>query len=115
MSEQATISTTGYDICSAANVLLLPRCREFIPINCNIVILPGTYAKLAPISGLARVGIHVHPTEIHGNFNKSVSVLVSNHSAVSYPVMTGDKIAQFILEKKPAPMCLNKLECHIFE
>ena len=102
MSEQAPISTIGYDICSAVNVLLLPHRRELIPINCNIVILPGTYAKLAPISGLARVGIEVNPTEIHGNFNKSVSVLVFNHSAVSYQVNTGDKIVQFILEKYPA-------------
>ena len=102
MSDQATISTTRCDIWSAANVVLLPHRRQFIPINYNIVILPGTFAKLAPISGLARVGIEVNPTEIHGNFNKSVSVLVFNHSAVSYQVNTGDKIAQFILEKYPA-------------
>ena len=60
----------------------------------------GTYARIAPISGLAyKKSIGIGGGVIDADCTGEVKVIMMNHGKRSYQVQEGDRIAQMIIEK----------------
>ena len=61
---------------------------------------PGTYARIAPRSGLAiRNFIDVGAGVVDSDYRGEIKVILFNHSAEDFAVQAGDRIAQLILGK----------------
>ena len=69
------------------------------------VALPaGTYARIAPRSGLAiRNFIDVGVGVVDSDYRGEIKVVLFNHSAEDFKVQAGDQIAQLILERIETP------------
>merc|ERR1719319_237928 len=64
----------------------------------------GTYARLAPRSGLAwKHGIDVFAGVIDADYRGEVKVILYNTQDEAFTVKTGDRIAQLILEQIATP------------
>ena len=64
----------------------------------------GTYAQIAPQSGLAyRHFIDVGAGVVNLDFQGEIKVILFNHSVEDFPVQASDQIAQLILERIDAP------------
>eukprot|EP00973_Karenia_brevis_P001412 191111-Karenia_brevis.AAC.1 len=60
----------------------------------------GTYARIAPRSGLAaRHKLTVDAGVIDAHYRGAVAVLLHNHSNEDFQVTAGDYIAQVVVEK----------------
>ena len=65
---------------------------------------PGTYARIAPRSGLAiRNFIDVGDGSSRFGLSVEIKVVLFNHSAEDFAVQAGDWIAQLILERIETP------------
>ena len=65
---------------------------------------PGTYAQIAPRSGLAiRNFIDVGAGVVDLDYRGEIKVILFNHSAEDFAVQAGDWIAQLILERIETP------------
>jgi len=106
LSERATLPTkgspfaAGHDLYSAVDSVVPAHGKALIPLDISIAIPVGTYARIAPRSGLAAkhfidVGAGVVDFDYRGN----VQVVLFNHSVTDFEVHVGDRIAQLILEK----------------
>ena len=61
---------------------------------------PGTYARIAPRSGLTiRNFIDVGVGVVDLDYRGKIKVVLFNHSAEDFAVQAGDQIAQLILER----------------
>ena len=60
----------------------------------------GTYARIAPPSGLAsKEGIAINGGVIDVDYTGEIKVIMINHRKVDCRIQTGDRIAQIIIEK----------------
>ncbi|KAG8377765.1 hypothetical protein BUALT_Bualt08G0067400 [Buddleja alternifolia] len=92
----------GY--CSAADTKVPARGKALIPIDLSIAIPEGTYARVAPRSGLAwKHSIDVGAGVIDADYRGPVGVILFNHSDLDFEVKVGDRIAQMIIEKIVTP------------
>ena len=65
---------------------------------------PGTYAQIAPRSGLAiRNLIDVRVGVGDSDYRGKIKVILFNHSAEDFVVQAGDRIAQLILKRIETP------------
>ena len=65
---------------------------------------PGTYARIAPRSGLAiRNFINVGAGVVDSDYWGEIKVVLFNHSAEDFAVQVGERIAQLILERIETP------------
>lgn len=81
-----------------------PRGKALIATDLSIAIPEGTYARIAPRSGLAwKHSIDVGAGVIDADYKGSVGVIAFNHSDVDFEVKVGDSIAQLIIEKIMTP------------
>ncbi|CAG8583567.1 7026_t:CDS:2 [Diversispora eburnea] len=85
----------GYDLYSAANIIVPTKGRAVIPTDLSIGIPSGTYGRVAPRSGLAGV--------VDADFRGGLTVLLFNFGDKDYQVHEGDRIAQLILERICTP------------
>src|SRR5205085_9589489 len=77
-----------------------PNERMAISTGIAIAIPPGTYARIAPRSGLAaKHSIDIGAGAIDQDYRGEIKVILINHSKYPYQVRPGDRIAQLILEK----------------
>ena len=70
-----------------------------------VVALPtGTYARIAPRSGLAiRNFINVGARVVDSDYRGEIKVVLFNHSVEDFNVQASDRIAQLILERIETP------------
>ena len=65
---------------------------------------PGTYARIAPRSGLAiRNSIDVRVGVVDSDYRDEIKVIHFNHCAEHFAVQAGDQIAKLILERIETP------------
>ncbi|KAK2660514.1 hypothetical protein Ddye_007047 [Dipteronia dyeriana] len=97
-----------YDLSSAIKTKVPARGKALVPIDLNIVIPVGTYAHVAPRSGLTwKHSIDVGAGVIDVDYRGPVGVILFNHSDVDFEVKVGDRIAQLIIEKIMTPDVLE--------
>ncbi|KAF5468464.1 hypothetical protein F2P56_012613 [Juglans regia] len=96
--------SAGYDLSSATEVKVPARGKALVPTDLSIAIPEGTYARLAPRSGLAwKHSIDVGAGVIDADYRGPVGVILFNHSDIDFEVKAGDRIAQLIIEKIITP------------
>ncbi|XP_038884972.1 deoxyuridine 5'-triphosphate nucleotidohydrolase [Benincasa hispida] len=101
---RASALSAGYDLSSAIEMKVPARGRVLVPTDLSIAIPEGTYARIAPRSGLAlKHAIDVGAGVIDADYRGPVGVILFNHSDVDFEVKAGDRIAQLILEKIVTP------------
>ncbi|XP_051123665.1 deoxyuridine 5'-triphosphate nucleotidohydrolase-like [Andrographis paniculata] len=110
LSEKATLPSrgsplsAGYDLSSATETTVPARGKILIPTDLSIAIPEGTYARVAPRSGLTlKHSIDVGAGVIDADYRGQIGVILFNHSDVDFEVKVGDRIAQLILEKIETP------------
>ncbi|XP_010426147.1 PREDICTED: deoxyuridine 5'-triphosphate nucleotidohydrolase [Camelina sativa] len=110
LSEKAVLPTrgsslsAGYDLSSAVDSKVPARGKALIPTDLSIAVPEGTYARIAPRSGLAwKHSIDVGAGVIDADYRGPVGVILFNHSDVEFEVKLGDRIAQLIIEKIVTP------------
>lgn len=110
LSEDATVPTrgtpyaAGYDLSSAEFNEVPARGRVLVKTDIAVAIPSGTYARVAPRSGLAfKHGIDVMAGVIDEDYRGAVGVILYNTSDEPFPISIGDRVAQLILEKIATP------------
>jgi len=96
----------GFDIAAAENSLVPAGGKAVVKTGLSIAIPVGTYARIAPRSGLAaKRMINVGAGVVDFDYRGEVGVVLFNHGAEDFPVAVGDRIAQLILEKVDMAPC----------
>ncbi|KAM4121945.1 hypothetical protein ACJW30_01G044300 [Castanea mollissima] len=110
LSEKAVLPSrgsplsAGYDLSSATETKVPARGKALVPTDLSIAIPEGTYARVAPRSGLTwKHSIDVGAGVIDADYRGPVGVILFNHSDVDFEVKVGDRIAQLIIEKIMTP------------
>ncbi|RVW36318.1 Deoxyuridine 5'-triphosphate nucleotidohydrolase [Vitis vinifera] len=104
LPSRASPLSAGYDLSSATEAKVPARGKALVPTDLSIGIPEGTYARIAPRSGLAwKHSIDVGAGVIDADYRGSVGVILFNHSDVDFEVKLGDRIAQLIIEKIITP------------
>ncbi|KAF8409948.1 hypothetical protein HHK36_002467 [Tetracentron sinense] len=108
LPSRATHLSAGYDLSSATEVKVPARGKALVPTDLSIGIPEGTYARIAPRSGLTwKNSIDVGAGVIDADYRGPVGVILFNHSDVDFEVKPGDRIAQLIIEKIITPEVLE--------
>ncbi|KAI3439635.1 Deoxyuridine 5'-triphosphate nucleotidohydrolase (dUTPase) [Psidium guajava] len=104
LPSRASPFSAGYDLSSAAETKVPARGKALVPTDLSIAIPEGTYARIAPRSGLAwKHSIDVGAGVIDADYRGPVGVILFNHSDIDFAVNVGDRIAQLIIEKIMTP------------
>ncbi|GLU04421.1 hypothetical protein SLE2022_215710 [Rubroshorea leprosula] len=104
LPSRASPLSAGYDLSSATDTKVPARGKALVPTDLSISIPEGTYARVAPRSGLAwKHSIDVGAGVIDADYRGPVGVILFNHSDVDFEVKAGDRIAQLIIEKIMTP------------
>lgn len=104
LPSRASPLSAGYDLSSATSTNVPARGKALVPTDLSIGIPEGTYARIAPRSGLAwKHSIDVGAGVIDADYRGSIGVILYNHSDVDFEVKIGDRIAQLIIEKIVTP------------
>ena len=101
---RGTTGAVGYDISVASGCVIPTHGKGSVDTGLVVLLPPGTYAQIAPQSGLAYwhfidVGVGV----VDSDFRGEIKVILFNHSMEDFIVQAGDQIAQFILERINTP------------
>ena len=97
---QGSEYAAGYDIYSIDTIEIPAGKWKPIPTGIAISIPEGTYARIAPRSGLAlKHGINTHAGVIDYDYRGEIIVILMNHSDQPFVINPQDRIAQLILEK----------------
>ncbi|XP_047967302.1 deoxyuridine 5'-triphosphate nucleotidohydrolase [Salvia hispanica] len=96
--------SAGYDLSSAVETKVPARGKALVPTDLSIAVPEGTYARIAPRSGLAwKHSIDVGAGVVDADYRGPVGVILFNHSDVDFEVKAGDRIAQLIIEQIVTP------------
>ncbi|KAI2503084.1 dUTPase [Fragilaria crotonensis] len=101
MPSKGSPFSAGYDL-SASTAMTIPALggRALVPTDLAIACPVGTYARIAPRSGLAlKHGIDVGAGVVDADYRGPVGVILFNFGKEDFQVTKGDRIAQLILEK----------------
>lgn len=78
--------------------------KELVKTDLSIAIPKGTYARVAPRSGLAwKKFIDVGAGVVDYDYRGNVGVILFNHGKEDFEVKVGDRVAQLILEQIMTP------------
>ncbi|XP_043709855.1 deoxyuridine 5'-triphosphate nucleotidohydrolase [Telopea speciosissima] len=108
LPKRGSMLAAGYDLSSATEAKVPARGKALVPTDLSIAIPEGTYARIAPRSGLAwKNSIDVGAGVIDADYRGPIGVILFNHADVDFEVKLGDRIAQLILEKIITPKVLE--------
>lgn len=98
---------------SAHDCVVPARGKELVKTDLSIAIPLGTYARVAPRSGLAwKKFIDVGAGVVDYDYRGNVGVILFNHGDEDFEVKKGDRVAQLILEQILTP---EVVECDDLE
>ncbi|KAG6406417.1 hypothetical protein SASPL_134017 [Salvia splendens] len=96
--------SAGYDLSSAVETKVPARGKTLVPTDLSVAVPEGTYARIAPRSGLAwKHSIDVGAGVVDADYRGPVGVILFNHSDADFEVKAGDRIAQLIIEQIVTP------------
>ncbi|CAL9162223.1 unnamed protein product, partial [Musa hybrid cultivar] len=108
LPSRASPLSAGYDLSSAVETKVPARGKALVPTDLSIAIPDGTYARIAPRSGLAwKHSIDVGAGVIDADYRGPLGVVLFNFSDVDFEVKEGDRIAQLIIERIMTPEVLQ--------
>ncbi len=82
--------------------------KAIVPTDLSVACPRGTYARIAPRSGLAvKNFIDVGAGVVDEDYRGPVGVVLFNFSDVDFQIKQGDRIAQMILEKIHTPQVVE--------
>jgi len=94
----------GLDLSAAVNCTIAAGQRALVKTDLSIACPPGTYARIAPRSGLAyKKGIDVGAGVIDADYRGPLGVILFNFGDSDFVISQGDRIAQLILEQIVLP------------
>ena len=106
LSENAVIPTrgsplsAGYDLSSAEDTIIKAGGKGIVKTDLSIACPEGTYARIAPRSGLAvKKFIDCGAGVVDADYRGPVGVVLFNFGDEDFVVNKGDRVAQLILEK----------------
>jgi len=98
---------------SAYEYVVPARGKELVKTDLSVAIPKGTYARVAPRSGLAwKKFIDVGAGVVDYDYRGNVGVILFNHGEEDFVVQKGDRVAQLILERIVTP---DVVECEELE
>ena len=101
---RGSVGAAGYDLCAAGSCVIPSRGKGTVETGLAVALPVGTYARIAPRSGLAiRNFIDVGVGVVDSDYRGEIKVVLFNHSAEDFKVQAGDRIAQLILERIETP------------
>jgi len=90
----------GYDLYATDTLQIPSNDNQLISTGLAMTLPEDTYIRIAARSGLAlKKKIQVDAGVVDPDYTGEIKVLLSNRSSKPFQINTGDKIAQFILEK----------------
>ena len=101
---RGSAGATGYDLCASSNCVIPSQGKGTVETGLAVSLPSGTYARIAPRSGLAiRNFIDVGAGVVDSDYRSEIKVVLFNHSAEDFVFQVGDRIAQVILERIETP------------
>jgi dUTP pyrophosphatase len=98
----------GFDLASAYDTIVPARNKAIVKTDLAIAIPYGTYARIAPRSGLAvKNFIDTGAGVVDYDYRGNVGVVLFNHADSDFLVKRGDRVAQLILEKISMADCME--------
>ena len=92
--------SAGYDLSSAEDMVIKANDKGIVKTDLSIACPEGTYARIAPRSGLAvKKFIDVGAGVVDADYRGPVGVVLFNFGTEDFAIKKGDRIAQLILEK----------------
>lgn len=92
--------SAGFDLAAAHAISVPAKGKAIVKTGLSVAIPTGTYARIAPRSGLAaKKMIHVGAGVVDADYRGEVGVVLFNHGPEAFEVAPGDRVAQLILEK----------------
>ena len=96
---RGNVGAAGYDLRAASNYVIPFWGKGTVEAGLAVALPSGTYAHVAPHSGLAIHNfIGVGAGIVDSDYWGEIKVVLFNHSAENFKVHAGDRIAQLILE-----------------
>ncbi|KAK9841037.1 hypothetical protein WJX81_007151 [Elliptochloris bilobata] len=104
LPKRGSAGAAGYDLASAYDCVVPARGKAVVRTELAIAIPAGTYARVAPRSGLAvKHFVDTGAGVVDEDYRGEVGVVLFNHSVVDFQVKAGDRVAQLILERIVTP------------
>ncbi|KAG2228048.1 hypothetical protein INT45_012072 [Circinella minor] len=101
---RGSIAAAGYDLYSAADIVIPAQGKIIVPTDISIAVPEGCYGRVAPRSGLAaKHFLDTGAGVIDADYRGPVGVVMFNFSKVDYEVKKGDRVAQLVLERIYTP------------
>mmetsp|Transcript_30552 Transcript_30552/g.68418 ORF Transcript_30552/g.68418 Transcript_30552/m.68418 type:complete len:176 (-) Transcript_30552:81-608(-) len=92
--------SAGFDLAAAESVTVPAGERAVVKTDLSVACPEGTYARVAPRSGLAvKKMIDVGAGVVDADYRGNVGVVLFNFGQEDFNVAVGDRIAQLILEQ----------------
>ena len=105
-SDSSTIPTrgspfaAGFDLASAERTVIKANGKGIVKTDLSIACPPGTYARIAPRSGLAvKNFVDVGAETVDADYRGEVGVVLFNFGDKDFVIEKGDRVAQLILER----------------
>ena len=106
LSEQAVLPTrgtpgaAGLDLSAAESVVIDPWSRKLVRTHLAISTPPGTYARVAPRSGMIlKNSIDIAAGVIDHDYRGNLGIILVNNSSVPFSVKVHDRVAQLMVER----------------
>lgn len=105
---RGSVHAAGFDLAAAEAAVVPAGGKAMVKTGLSIAIPTGTYARIAPRSGLAvKKFINVGAGVVDFDYRGEVCVVLFNHGAEDFSVGAGDRVAQLILEKVAMVDCVE--------
>mmetsp|Transcript_41398 Transcript_41398/g.74983 ORF Transcript_41398/g.74983 Transcript_41398/m.74983 type:complete len:480 (-) Transcript_41398:64-1503(-) len=100
MPKRGSAEAAGFDLAASEATTVPAHGKAIVKTGLAVATPPGTYARIAPRSGLAaKKMIHCGAGVVDADYRGEVGVVLFNHGPEDFAVAVGDRIAQLILEK----------------
>eukprot|EP00887_Chlorella_sp_A99_P006702 scaffold3.g6702.t1 len=108
LPRRGSAGAAGYDLASSEDTVIPARGKGVVKTGLSIAIPHGTYARVAPRSGLAvKNFIDTGAGVVDEDYRGEVGVVLFNHSDADFVVKRGDRVAQLILERILTPQVVE--------
>lgn len=101
---RADNGAAGYDIRALHDCIIPAEGRAIVPTGISIACPPGTYARIAPRSGLTiDAGLTIGAGVIDESYRGEIKIIFFNHDKSDYHMHANEKVAQLVLERIVTP------------
>ena len=100
MPKRGTENAAGFDLFASVTTVVEPGERQLIPTGVAIACPSGTYARIAPRSGLSiKKSLDIGAGVVDADYRGEVMVVLINNGKSPFTVETGSRIAQLVPER----------------